>query len=83
MALRGLTKKHIGRAAVVGAIDGAIAGGSTYGVEKIKEIAGKEIGEEYDVNMVNVGAAAVLGGYSNQAQRLSLVRSSKIKQPKV
>jgi len=62
MALRGLAKKQLGRAAVVGAMDGVVAGGSAYGLEKLKQQAGKEIGEEYDVNMVNVGAAAVLGG---------------------
>ena len=62
MALRGLAKKQLGRAAVVGAMDGVVAGGSAYGLEKLKQQAGKEIGEEYDVNLVNVGAAAVLGG---------------------
>lgn len=61
MALRGLAKKQLGKAAMIGAVDGAIAGASTYGVEKIKEEAGREIGEDYDVNMVNVGASAVLG----------------------
>lgn len=62
MGLRGLAKKQIGRAALVGAVDGAVAGGSAYGLEKLKERTGKEIGEKYDVNMANVGAAAVLGG---------------------
>ena len=62
MALRGLAKKQLGKAAVVGTIDGAIAGGTAYGIEKLKEEAGKEIGEDYDVNLVNVGASAVLGG---------------------
>ena len=55
MALRGLAKKQLGRAAVVGAMDGVVAGGSAYGLEKLKQQAGKEIGEEYDVNLVNVG----------------------------
>ena len=61
MALRALAKKNIGKAAMVGMVDGAIAGGSQFGLEKIKQKAGTEIGEDYDVNLVNVGAATVLG----------------------
>ena len=61
MALRGVAKKNLGKAAVVGAIDGAIAGGSQLGLENIKKEAGTYIGEDYDVSLLNVGAATVLG----------------------
>lgn len=62
MGLRGLAKKQLGRAALVGAMDATVAGGSAYGLERLKKRTGQEIGEDYDVNMANVGAAAVLGG---------------------
>jgi len=79
MALRGLAKKQLGRAAMVGAIDGTIAGASAYGVEKTKQEAGKFIGEEYDVNPVTVGAAAVLGaGFSGTASYLGQRQQSKV-----
>ena len=62
MTLRALAKKNIGRATMTAAMDGALAGASQYGLEKIKQKAGREIGIDYDVNQTAVGAAAVLGG---------------------
>jgi hypothetical protein len=81
MALRGLAKKQLGKAALVGSIDGAIAGASQYGLEKIKQQAGKEIGEDYDVSAINVGAAAVLGaGVSGAASYIGQGRQTKAAQ---
>ena len=64
--LRTLANKYLGRAALVGAIDGTIGAGSSFGVEKIKQKAGAEIGEDYDINYGNValsgGLSALVGG---------------------
>ena len=61
IAVRKVANKLLGRAAMVGAIDGSIAGGSQLGLERIKQTAGKSIDEEYNVNMGNVALAGALG----------------------
>ena len=62
IATRKVANRLIGRAAFAGAVDGSIAAGSQLGLERIKQTAGKEIDEEYDVNMGNVALAGAIGG---------------------
>lgn len=61
MALKNIAKKSIGRAAMAGVADAAVAGGSTLGTEKIKKEASKAINEDYDISFGNVAASAALG----------------------
>ena len=60
-AVRKVANKLIGRSVMVGALEGTMAAGSQLGLERIKQSAGKEIGEDYDVNMGNVALAGGLG----------------------
>ena len=60
--LRTLANKYIGRAALTGAIDGTVGAASGFGVEKIKQKAGEDIGEDYDINYGNVALSGALSG---------------------
>ena len=60
--VRQVAKKLIGRAAFSAGVDGALAAGSAYGMEKIKEDTGETIGEDYEVSTANVAISGVLGG---------------------
>lgn len=60
--VRQVAKKLIGRAAFAAGVDGSLAAGSAYGLEKLKEDTGETIGEDYEVSTANVAIAGVLGG---------------------
>lgn len=60
--VRQIAKKLVGRAAFAAGVDGSLAAGSAYGVERIKEDTGELIGEDYEVSTANVAVAGVLGG---------------------
>lgn len=60
--LRKVANKYLGRAALAGVVDGSVAAGSAYGLEKVKVEAGDEIGENYEVNYGTVALGGVLGG---------------------
>ena len=60
--VRQVAKKLIGRAAFAAGVDGSLAAGSAYGLEKLKEDTGETIGEDYEVSAANVAISGVLGG---------------------
>jgi len=77
-AVRKVANKLIGRSVMVGAIDGSMAAGSQLGLERIKQSAGKEIGEDYDVNMGNVAMAGYFGaGIGATAYAVPAARRNK------
>ena len=62
VATRKVANRLIGRSVLAAGVDGTIAAGSQLGLERIKQTAGRDIGEEYEVNMGNVALSGGIGG---------------------
>ena len=61
-ALKQLTKKLIKRGLLDATFEGSVAAASQLGAERIRQKAGKTIGEDYDISGKRIAAAGVIGG---------------------